>query len=433
MAVDHIEDGYRLIDGAIINAIIDEISSSGLNTISIVNANGISGSAAYVGTNAALTLALGAITPTSVVASGNISAANLSGTNTGDQTIVLTGAVSGAGTGSITTSYSGVVPPDKGGTGIANNASSTLTINGSFGTTLTVTGATSVTLPTTGTLATLAGSETFTNKTLTSPVLNGAVSGTAVSTTSSASTLVLRDANQNAFANNFVSKATNVVSAAGTTVLTAASTRIQQLTGTSNQTFQMPDATTLTVGSTWYFNNNSTGTLTVKDAGGNTILTIPAGGQAQVIAIAVVTTNGAWDYHFLLPSNASYGTAGLTVTGAITATSNINYTGQSYGNVQTLTDGVTINWNMNNGGIATVTLGGSRTMAAPTNIKAGATYALMAIQDATGSRTITWNSAFKWPGGTVPTLSTAAGAKDIITFISFDGTTLDGVAQTAFA
>lgn len=35
-------------------------------------------------------------------------------------------------------------------------------------------------------------------------------------------------------------------------------------------------------------------------------------------------------------------------------------------------------------------------------------------QDATGSRTMTWPAAFKWPGGTVPTLTTAANAVDLL-------------------
>lgn len=67
----------------------------------------------------------------------------------------------------------GVIPANKGGTGIANNASSTLTISGAYATTLTVSGATGVTLPTTGTLATLAGSETLSNKTIASPTVTG--------------------------------------------------------------------------------------------------------------------------------------------------------------------------------------------------------------------------------------------------------------------
>jgi hypothetical protein len=60
-----------------------------------------------------------------------------------------------------------VVTAAQGGTGIANNAASTLTISGNFGTTLTVSGTTSVTLPTGGTLSTLAGTETLTNKRIT--------------------------------------------------------------------------------------------------------------------------------------------------------------------------------------------------------------------------------------------------------------------------
>ncbi len=54
---------------------------------------------------------------------------------------------------------------------------STLATSGAYSITLTSTALTSVTLPTTGTLATLAGSETLTNKTLTSPTITGLTLG----------------------------------------------------------------------------------------------------------------------------------------------------------------------------------------------------------------------------------------------------------------
>lgn len=63
-------------------------------------------------------------------------------------------------------SSSGIVPPSAGGTGVANNDAATLTRSGNHALTLTTTNTTGVTLPTTGTLATLAGSETLTNKTI---------------------------------------------------------------------------------------------------------------------------------------------------------------------------------------------------------------------------------------------------------------------------
>jgi hypothetical protein len=91
---------------------------------------------------------------------------------------------------------------------------------------------------------------------------------------------------------------------------------------------------------------------------------------------------------------------------------------------QTLTDGATINWNTALGQIATVTLAGNRTMAAPTNLKVG-TYILNVIQDATGSRTITWNSVFKWTAAVAPPLTTAANRRDVFSFFS-DGTNLYG-------
>ena len=59
------------------------------------NANGITGSVLTSTTTPTLSLSLGAITPTTVVASSTISGSNLSGNNTGDQNIFRTIAVSG--------------------------------------------------------------------------------------------------------------------------------------------------------------------------------------------------------------------------------------------------------------------------------------------------------------------------------------------------
>jgi hypothetical protein len=91
---------------------------------------------------------------------------------------------------------------------------------------------------------------------------------------------------------------------------------------------------------------------------------------------------------------------------------------------QTLTDAATINWDTSLGQVATVTLGGNRIFAAPTNLRVG-TYVLHVIQDGGGGRTITWNSVFKWPNGTPPVLTTTASRRDLLTFVS-DGTNLYG-------
>jgi len=91
---------------------------------------------------------------------------------------------------------------------------------------------------------------------------------------------------------------------------------------------------------------------------------------------------------------------------------------------QTLTDAATISWDTSLGQIATVTLGASRTMEAPTNLRVG-TYILHVIQGGTGSYTITWNGVFKWTAAVAPTLSTVVGRRDVFSFIS-DGTNLYG-------
>lgn len=92
---------------------------------------------------------------------------------------------------------------------------------------------------------------------------------------------------------------------------------------------------------------------------------------------------------------------------------------------QTLVDVATIQWDANQGSNAVVTLTASRTIAAPTNLRSSATYVLEVVQDATGGRTLNWNTIFKFPGGVLPVLSTAPNAIDLFTFY-FNGSVLMG-------
>ena len=51
-------------------------------------------------------------------------------------------------------------------------------------------------------------------------------------------------------------------------------------------------------------------------------------------------------------------------------------------------------------------------------------YMIILKQDATGSRTVTWGTNYKFPGGTAPTLTTTADQADVITLIAYSASVL---------
>jgi hypothetical protein len=124
---------------------------------------------------------------------------------------------------------------------------------------------------------------------------------------------MLRDANQNVAVNRLNQSNTAVSAAGGTTALTAASSYSQTLNGTGNQTYTMPDATTLTTGVAFVFNNNATGTLTLQDYATGSIGTITSGGAVELVLLANGTTAGTWDVHGFLPENVTWGTNALNL------------------------------------------------------------------------------------------------------------------------
>lgn len=96
--------------------------------------------------------------------------------------------------------------------------------------------------------------------------------------------------------------------------------------------------------------------------------------------------------------------------------------------IVSLTDGTNISVDFNSGQNFAVQLGGNRTIDNPTNCVPGQTGSIFVIQDGTGSRTLSFGSNYKFPGGTAPTLSTGASAADRIDYITFTSTNIHAVA-----
>ena len=200
-----------------------------------------------------------------------------------------------------------------------------------------------------------------------------AYGGTGVTASSGANSVVLRDANENITVNRISQGLQTITASGGVTTLTAASDFNQQLVGTGGHTFRLPDATTLTDTTTFQFNNNATGTLTIENNAATTVGTVAPGGAAGIALVNNATSGGTWDVHGYIPENVSWGTNAL------------------YLNSTVITGGT---WN---GGTITPAYGGTGLTSYTTN---GAVYA-------TGTTTLT--------SGTLPVISGGTGTVSVPT------------------
>ncbi len=155
--------------------------------------------------------------------------------------------------------------------------------------------------------ATLAGTETLGSKTLTTPVLNGIPTGTGVATAATVSTLALRDANANITANSFAPGFTTTVTSGTTVTLTAASTPIQQFTGSTAQLVTLP-TTGVTAGMQFHVMNFSSALITVQSSGGNNVRAVDAGASLLYTALVnTPTTAGHWTFNNTVLANKLVG------------------------------------------------------------------------------------------------------------------------------
>ena len=109
------------------------------------------------------------------------------------------------------------------------------------------------------------------------------------------------------------------------------------------------------------------------------------------------------------------------------------FTAAQRGSITTLTDGATVTPDFAASNNYTLTLGGNRTIANPTNLTAGQSGSIFLVQDGTGSRTASWGSYWDFAGGTAPTLTTTASAVDRIDYVVRSSTSIQAVATLAYS
>ena len=131
-----------------------------------------------------------------------------------------------------------------------------------------------------------------------------------------------------------------------------------------------------------------------------------------------------------ITNSATGNSPDLSVTGSDTniglsittkGTGLIKFNDGAYFPEATLTDGATVTWDASTAPVCKLTLGGNRTLSAPTNGATGQFISIAVIQDATGSRTLTWNSAYEFTADTAPTRTTTVSKADLFVF-RYNGT-----------
>ena len=117
---------------------------------------------------------------------------------------------------------------------------------------------------------------------------------------------------------------------------------------------------------------------------------------------------------FLRSDTADTATGVLTINGGLSFGADAKCPAA----VSSLSDGSTVTVDFTSGIHHSVTLGGNRTLSQVNNANAiGQSGSIFIQQSSSGGNTLAYNSAYKFAGGTAPTLSTAANAVDRLDYV----------------
>ena len=184
---------------------------------------------------------------------------------------------------------------------------------------------------------------------------------------------------------------------------------------------------TVTTANLQTYVNGGTGNITTGNlsATGNITGSYILGNGSQLTGLPATYTNSNVITLLAAFGSNTISTTGSVTTGNITA-GNLSVSGTTTLNPYIETTAASVNSStsftpvMSNGPVQKVTATANFTLAAPTGMVTGQSITLIIRQDATGSRIMTPNAAYKFAYG-VNTLSTAANSIDMLS-IFYDGT-----------
>ncbi len=205
-------------------------------------------------------------------------------------------------------------------------------------------------------------------------------------------------------------------------------------TGTPGMAYKVSTAGTTTLDGISQWNvgdiaifNGVTNTWNKIDGQSTEVITV-AGRTGAVVITSADLADFATAAGAAAPVQKVAGRTGNVTLAASDVTNAADVTGQNTflktaaATVQAITWAATVTLDLTQGNDAAITLGGNTTMANPSAMTRGSSGHIKLTQDATGTRTITWGSWWKFGSAGTPALSTAAGAVDVLFYWVMDST-----------